>query len=169
MSSLNKVKIVQDVDKSIEVMYNVGLWMKKSGLNPSDWWKPENMNKKFMLKHAEPDEFYVAIEGDKPVASMVLQETERNQSWKSVDGDKPKKALYLHWMCVHRDFAGQGFPKTMVELAKNEAKKRGFYLLRLDTIADEKKLCLIYESMGFKFMGTEKDDGHRTAFYQIRI
>lgn len=166
---MDKVKIVKDVDKSIEVMYNVGSWMKQSDLNPSKWWKPENMNKEFMLKHAEPEEFYVAMMGDKPAVSMVLQETERNQSWKSVDGDRPKKALYVHWLCVHRDFAGQGFPKTMVDFAKNEARTRGFTLLRLDTIADEKKLCLIYESLGFKLVGTEDEDGHKTAFYEKKV
>ncbi|MFC1711621.1 hypothetical protein ACFLZ1_03490 [Patescibacteria group bacterium] len=63
--------------------------MKKSGLNPSRWWKPENMNSGFLLKHTEPNEYYVALVDKKPVASMILQETERTQSWKSVDGEKP--------------------------------------------------------------------------------
>jgi len=143
--------------------------MEKSGLNPSSWWKPENMNIEFLFKHTEPDEYYVAMVGDKPAASMVLQETERNQSWKSVDRDKQKKALYIHWLCVHRDFAGKGFPKKMVDFAKVEAKKRGFSLLRLDTSANEKKLCLVYEDLGFILMGTEDDSGHKTAFYQDRV
>jgi ribosomal protein S18 acetylase RimI-like enzyme len=166
---VKKVTIIKDVDKSIEVMHNVGLWMKRSGLNPSEWWAPENMNKKFLLKHTELDEYYVAIIEGKPAASMVLQETERNQSWKSVDGEKSQKALYLHWLSVHRDFAGQGLSKTMVEKAKDEAVKRGFSLLRLDTDADEVKLCSLYEGLGFKLMGTEDERKHRTAFYQMKI
>jgi len=166
---MSKVKITKNVDKSIEIMHSVGFWMQKSGLNPSDWWKPENMNKKFMLKHTEPDEYYVTIVDEKPAASMVLQETERNQSWKSVDGEKPKKALYVHWLCVHRDFAGQGYPKIMIDFAKDEARKRGFSLLRLDTSADEKKLCSIYEGLGFKLMGIEDEGEHKTAFYQEKV
>lgn len=163
------IKITQNLNKSLEVMYSVGLWMKESGLKPSKWWKPENMNKDFMLKHAEPDEFYVALVDKKPAASMVLQETERNQSWKCVDGKKPKKSLYLHWLCVHRDFAGRGLSREMVEFAKKEAGRRGFNLLRLDTNANEEKLCEIYEKMGFKFMGIEKEGGHKTAFYQLKL
>ncbi|AKM78780.1 TPA: hypothetical protein DEQ95_04785 [Candidatus Beckwithbacteria bacterium] len=166
---MSKVKIIQSFEKGIVVMHNAGLWMEKSGLKPNKWWKPENMNRNFILKHTEPDEFYVALVGDKPAASMVLQETERNQSWKSVDGDKPKRALYLHWLCVQRDFAGKGFPKVMVEFAKGEAKKRGFSLLRLDTNANEEKLCSLYEGLGFRLMGNEEGDGHKTAFYQIRL
>lgn len=166
---MNTVKIVQDVNKSIKVMYNAGCWMEQSGLSPSEWWKPENMNSSFLLKHIELNEFYVVMVNNKPAASMVLQETERNQSWKSVDKDKPKKALYLHWLCVHRDFAGQGFSKLMVDFAKKEAKKRGFSLLRLDTDAQEEKLCRLYESLGFQKMGKEKEDDCTTVFYQMII
>lgn len=150
-------------------MFNAGSWLAKSGLKPSLWWKPENMNREFLLKHVEPNEFYVAVMDGNQAASMVLQETERNQSWKSVDGDKPQKALYLHWLCVHRDFAGQGISKNMVDFAKKEAIKRGFSLLRLDTEAEEKKLCSLYESLGFKLMGKEKEADRTTAFYQMSI
>lgn len=163
------VKITQDLDKSIEVMHNVGVWMEKDGLKPTKWWKPENMNKNFMLKHAEPDEFYVALVDNKPAASVVLQETERNQSWKSVDGEKPRESLYLHWLCVHRDFAGRGLSQKMVDFAEQESKSRGFNLLRLDTNAKERKLCRLYEKMGFELMGVEKEDEHNTAFYQMRL
>jgi len=136
---MSKVKIIQSFEKGIVVMHNAGLWMEKSGLKPNKWWKPENMNRNFILKHTEPDEFYVALVGDKPAASMVLQETERNQSWKSVDGDKPKRALYLHWLCVQRDFAGKGFPKVMVEFAKGAEKPtvKGGFLGVLELTADQ--------------------------------
>lgn len=163
---MTDIQITQDLNKSIEVMHNVGVWMDKSGLNPSIWWKPENMNRDFLLKHTEPNEYWVALVSNKPAASMILQESERNQSWKSVDGDKPKKSLYLHWLCVHRDFAGQGFSQKMVDFAIDEAKRRGFKLLRLDTNANENKLCKLYESLGFILMGTQKEKNQTTAFYQ---
>lgn len=166
---MKQVKIIQDANMAMEVMHNVGLWMERSGLNPTEWWKPENMNKEYLFKHTEPDEYYVAMMDDLLAASMVLQETERNQSWKSVDGDQTQRALYLHWLAVHRDFSGRGLSGIMVEKAKKEAKKRGFSLLRLDTDADEPKLCSIYEGLGFKLMGTEKEGNHKTAFYQITL
>ena len=136
-TSMIEARIIQDTDRAIEVMHNVGTWMESSGLSPSQWWKPENMNRQFLLKHTESDEYYVAIIDNQPAASLVLQETERNQSWKSVDGDNPKQALYVHWLCVHRDFAGQGLSEKMIEFAEKEAKKRGFTLLRVG--ADEQR------------------------------
>src|SRR3989344_5128677 len=146
------MKIIQDADKAIEVMHGVGEWMEKSGLNPSLWWQPQNMNRNFLLQHVDPTEFYVAVINDVPTASVVLQDSERNQSWKSVDGDAPQKALYIHWLCVARDFAGQGLSKTMVDFAVREALKRELKLLRLDADANNKKLCSLYEGLGFELM-----------------
>jgi len=163
------MEIIQDADKAISVMHDVGVWLEKSGMNPSLWWQPQNMNRSFLLQHVEPNEFYVAIANRIPAASVVLQDSERNQSWKSVDGDKPQKALYIHWLCVARDFAGQELSKAMVDFAGAEAAKRKLKLLRLDTDADKEKLCSLYERLDFRLMGIEEEGEHRTAFYQKNI
>ncbi|MBU0974640.1 GNAT family N-acetyltransferase [Patescibacteria group bacterium] len=163
---MKNIKILNDVDKAIQVMHGVGMWMEEKGLNPGEWWKPENMNRKFLLQHTEPDEYFVALIDEKPAASMILQETERNQSWKSVDGNK-KSALYVHWLCVNREFASQGLSDELIKFAKKESKKRGFSRLRLDTDGEKEKLCSIYKNMGFTLMGTDREGTHLTAFYQM--
>lgn len=147
-------------------MRDVAEWMKSSGKPMSQWWEPKNMNPAFLLQHTELNEFYVALVEGKPAASVVLQDSERNQSWKHIDGNKTQKALYIHWLCVARAFSGQGFSKVMIDFATNEAKKRGFKLLRLDTNAEEERLCKLYEGLGFQLMGTEQEENHKTAFYQ---
>ena len=124
------------------------------------------MNPTFMLQHTEPDEYYVAIVDDKPAASLILQDTQRNQSWEQVDATNPKKAFYVHWLCVTRDFSGKGYSKLMIDFAAREAKNRGFKFLRLDTNANEEKLCNLYEGLGFILMGTNQEGDHKTAFYQ---
>lgn len=163
---MKKIEIVQNTNKAIAVMLNASVWMEKSGKHLSKWWQSKNMNRNFLLQHTDPGEFFVALVNGKPSASAILQDNERNQSWKSVDKDSPQKALYVHWLCVARDFAGQGYSKVMLDFAAEEARKRDFELLRLDTDANEKKLCELYESLGFKLMGTEQDVDHVTAFYQ---
>lgn len=163
------MKVIQDIDKAIAVMQNVASWMKKSGMPISQWWEQANMNREFLLKHTEPNEYFVAIVDDKPVASVILQDSERNQSWEPIDGDNPQKALYVHWLCVTREFSGQGLSKVMIDFATKEAKKRDFKLVRLDTNANEKKLCSLYEGLGFQLMGTEKEREHITVFYQKEL
>ncbi len=160
------VKIIQDVGKAITVMHEAATWLAESGKKPSMWWQPKNMNREFLLQHAEPDEFFVALVDSVPAASVILQDSERNQSWKSVDGDTPQPALYLHWLCVARQFAGTGLPKLLVDFAGDQAKKRTFPFLRLDTNADEIKLRNLYECLGFHLMGIQKEEGQTTAFYQ---
>lgn len=166
---MEEVVIVQNFDKALEIMHGVGEWMEQGGMNPSQWWQPQNMNREFMLKRTEPDEYYVAIVDGKPVASAILQETERNQSWKYIDGKNPKRALYVHWLCVARNFAGKGYSKAMIDFAVKEAKKRGFKMLRLDTEADEEKLCNLYSGLGFKLMGIEKEESCNTAYFEMKV
>ncbi|MBI3342468.1 GNAT family N-acetyltransferase [Candidatus Curtissbacteria bacterium] len=157
------------MDQAISVMHDVSVWMEKQGLNVSQWWRPENMNRNFLLKYAELDEFYVALVNGAPAASVILQDNERNQSWKGVDGKNPRKALYIHWLCVARNFAHKGYSKEMVSFAEHEAERKNFKLLRLDTDAKEKKLCELYEDLGFKLMGIEDEGDHLTAFYQKNV
>lgn len=166
---INGIKIIQDMDQALLVMNDAGQWLLESGKNPDKWWHPKNMNKTFMLKHAEPSEFYVALVEGKPAASVVLQDNERNQSWEPVDKGEPMQALYLHWVCVSRGFAGMNLPRALVDFANQQAKIRQFKLLRLDTNADEGKLCKVYEDLGFKLMAIEQEADGRVAYYQKEV
>lgn len=160
------MKIIQDMDQAIGVMRGAGQWMKESGKNPSKWWKLENLNRTFLLRHAKANEFYVGLVGGAPAVAAVLMMIENNSDWKSVDLDHSQSALYIHWLCVERQFAGQNLPKLMVDFAERLAKKKGVILLRLDADADKKKLQRIYEDLGFRLVGTKQEDFRTSAYYQ---
>jgi len=160
------VEFVQDVDQAILVMRNAGRWLEESGKNPSKWWQLKNLNREFLFQYAEPREFYVALFNKKPAAAAILQINQKAQDWKSVDGNNLQLALYIHWLCVHREFAGKGLPKVVINFASKLAKKNNIKLLRADTNADEAKLCKIYEDLGFRLVATEQEDYRKTAFYQ---
>ena len=169
--SLNQrksIKIIQDVDRAILVMRNAGKWLEESGKKPSKWWRSENLNRKFLLRYAKPEEFYVALVDDKPVAAAILQLSQNAQAWKSVDKDNPRLALYIHWLCVHRESAGMGLPKVIVDFAERLARKHNVNLLRADTNAEEMKLRKIYEDLEFSLITVEQEDYRKTAFYQKR-
>jgi ribosomal protein S18 acetylase RimI-like enzyme len=167
--SPNTITISNDPDKAISLMRDVSVWMKRNGKIYSKWWEPENMNKRFMLKKAEPGEFYFVTVNDKPAAAVILQDNERNQSWKYVDRDNPQPALYVHWLAVIRHFAGQGLPKTIIDFAANTARKNNFKLLRLDTDANEPKLMSIYKNLGFQLMAIDPEGQHKTAYFQMEL
>ena len=165
----NSIIIEQNVDKAILVMRNAGKWLLNSGKNPSKWWLLENLKKEFLFQYAEPSEFYVILVGGTPAAAAILQIVQRAQDWKDIGDDSSRSALYIHWLCVHRDFAGQGFPRIMVNYASNMARANGVAFLRADTNAGEMKLRRIYESLGFNLVSTKKEDYRKTAFYQLSI
>lgn len=163
------IAFVQDMDQAIAVMQSAGKWMKESEKNPSKWWLLENLNRTFLLRHAKPEEFYVGLVDGVPVVAAVLILLDNNEVWRSVDADRPQRALYIHWLCVDRRFAGQGLPKLMVDFSERLAKKNGIGMLRLDANADKEKLQNIYEDLGFRLVGTKQEDYRRIAFYQKNI
>jgi ribosomal protein S18 acetylase RimI-like enzyme len=167
--SNNYINIIQDVDQAVAVLFDAGKWLEESGKNPSKYWQSKNMNRDFMLKQAEPHEFYVALVNNIPAAAMILQENQRNQDWKYIDKEKVVIALYVHWLCVAKAFKGQKLPKQMIEFAAKYAKSSNIKILRLDTSAKETKLMKIYEQLGFNLMGIEKEENRYTAFYQKEI
>ncbi|MEK7451230.1 MAG: GNAT family N-acetyltransferase, partial [Patescibacteria group bacterium] len=83
--------------------------------------------------------------------------------------DQFPKALYVHYLCVHRDFAGTGLPKLMIDFAAQKALENNIKLLRVDTNASMMKLRKIYEELGFTLVGIEQEDYRKTAFYQKKI
>lgn len=165
----SRIEIIQNADIAIAIMYNVGKWLVESGKNPEEYWLPENMNRDYLLKHVEPEEFYVVLVDGKPAASVVLQENQRNQSWESVDKDKPKNALYIHWLAVNREFSGKGLPRIVLDFSLREAKRRGYNLIRLDTIASQPKLRKIYDDLGFTAVCIGEGEFINTVFYQMEI
>ena len=166
MSQNIEHKIVQNVDQAISVMHGVGRWLEESGQNPSKWWQPQNMNREFLLQHAEPSEFYTVLVDANPAVAAIIQDNQRNQSWQSVDKNKSVIALYIHWLCVNRQYAGRGLPKIIIDFAEQQAISKGMHLLRVDTNAQEMNLRKIYENLGFKLMAIKQEDYRQTAFYQ---
>jgi len=166
MIDKSAINIVQDVDKALTVLRDAGTWLETSGKHPNKWWQPQNMNRDFMLKQAEPNEFYIALVDNAPAACVILQDTQRNQDWEYIDKGEDVRALYIHWLCVARKFAGQDLPKVMIAFAAEFAKKNKLSLLRVDTNAKEKKLMEMYERLGFRLMGIEKEDYRDAAFFQ---
>ncbi len=165
-SQMKTMYVLQDMDIAISVMRKTGQWMLDSGKKPSKWWQPQNMNKDFFSEYAEPEDFYTAIANGKPAAAAIFQWNQRNQDWSSVDQNESQKALYIHWLCVDREFAQMDMPKLMIDFAGELAQTKQVTLLRVDTNADEKKLRGIYEKLGFQLVKILEEEYRTTAFYE---
>jgi GNAT superfamily N-acetyltransferase len=167
--SAERVQIDQNIDGAVEVMHHAGQWLEDSGMNPSKWWRPENLNPDFLLQYAKSDEFYLATVNGEPAAAAILQTDQSAQDWPETFVNRDKPAVFIHWLCVERGFAGRGLPKAMVDFAAEFARQRDIEFLRVDTNADEHKLRSIYETLDFSLVGTEEEPDRTTAFYEKRV
>jgi len=165
----SKIEIVQDMEKAISIMYNAGKWLEESGKNPSKWWKPENLNSDFLLQYAKPNEFYVVLVNGNNAAAAILQYSQNSQDWECIDKNNPVSAVYIHWLCVGRQYSGKGLPKVVIDFAEQQAINNGVGFLRADTNAREMKLRKIYEKLGFDLISIEQEDYRQTAFYQKTV
>ncbi|MBI4162789.1 MAG: GNAT family N-acetyltransferase [Candidatus Aenigmarchaeota archaeon] len=163
------MKVIQDIDKSISVMQNASRWMKYEGIPISKWWDLKNLNKKFLVQYAKTDEFYCVLVDSNPAAAAILQMSQSAQDWKNVDKNTPKPALYIHWLCVSKDFRGKQMPKVMIDFAGKLAKENNVRLLRADTNSEVVKLRKIYENLGFKLVAEQQEDYRKTAFYEKKV
>ena len=164
-----KFEIIQDADQAIYVLRNAGKWLLKTGKNPSKWWQPENLNKEFLYKFAKSEEFYVGLADKRPAIAAVLQIGQNAQDWQLIDNGKNIPALYIHWLAVHRNFAGTGLSVKMISYASTFAKKHNLSFLRADTNADIAKLRKVYENLGFKCVSILQESYRKTAFYQKKV
>lgn len=164
-----EISFSQNIDKAILVLRDAGRRLIESGKEPSKWWKLENLNKEFLLQYAKPEEFYVGMVEGQPAVAAVLPKEQTAQDWQNIDHGKIQPALYMHWLCVSRNFAGKGCVREMVEFATMLAQKEGINFLRVDTDADEDKLRKLYEDLGFCLVGAKAEDYRNTVFYQKEI
>lgn len=134
----------QNIDLAIQVLQKVSKGMVESGKKVSKWWKLENMKREFLLQYAQEDEFFVVLNDNIPVATVVLQQNGDAQDWEKIDNGIKKNALYIHWLCVIPEYSGRGVSEKMMEFISEYAKENNLEVLRVDTTASEIKLRKIY-------------------------
>ena len=82
----------------------------------------------------------------------------------------PGEAVYLHKLCVCREFAHRGMTKMVLEAIREECQERGIRYIRLDTGLDEKAVRKIYLHAGFKIVDIiDYANGRSLALYKLEV
>ena len=78
--------------------------------------------------------------------------------------------MYLHKLCVKREYAHRNMTRLVVEAIKEECRKNGTKYIRLDTGLDEKVVRKIYLNAGFKIVDIiDYDNGRSVALYEMEV
>ncbi len=163
------VTLIQDEAAALQIMKEVATWMENSGKYPSLGWQAENFTDEIMAAYVNSDEYYVLLVNGIPAAAAVFQLDQRNQSWRTIDKNQSPPALYIHWLCVSRQFAGQGLSQHFMNFAQTVALEKNLTVLRLDTDGSKAAMKKLYEGLGFTLVGMQQALSRVTAFYEKTV
>lgn len=153
------------VDEAIAVMREVAAWGRERGLRlwPDEWLTRQEL----VTEQAQPENFCVGLTPQGAcVCSFILQK-EDSEYWP----DAPRgEAVYLHKLCVRRNFAHRQMSRTIMEAVKEECRNGGIRYIRLDTALDERVVGKIYLDMGFRIVRIiDCGNGRSMVLYELEV
>lgn len=69
------------------------------------------------------------------------------------EGSENEAAIYIHRIATNPEFRGRNFVQTIVDWAKNYAKKHDKQFVRMDTCGRNDSLIQHYVNCGFNYLG----------------
>jgi GNAT superfamily N-acetyltransferase len=139
---------IADLNIVLALMDEAVAWLAAQGR--TDQWgsEPFSANPKttaFIRKLVEAGDLFIAeIDGEAAGALIV------NEAPMPYVPPVEERELYVRLLVASRRFKGQGIGAKLVEFARDEARKRGIDLLRVDCYSGpDEKLVRFYESVGF--------------------
>lgn len=162
---MERINIVYNqVEEAISVMREVAEWGREQGFRMwlDEWLTPEEL----ITNEAKPENFCIGKVEGKTACAFILQ-TSDSDYWKD---SSVVPAVYLHKLCVKREYAHRNMTKAVVEAIKEECRKNGVKYIRLDTGLDEKTVRKIYLNVGFKIVDIiDFDNGRSMALYELEV
>jgi ribosomal protein S18 acetylase RimI-like enzyme len=118
---------------------------------------------------------FVGIEDGRIVAAYII-DPHCDPAYHSVRWQinaKPEDVMILHALRVLPEYSGRGYSKQLVRHAIQTAKERGQKAVRLDCIEGNDIPQNMYQSLGFRFMGsagiTYPDIGMPRLFFLYEV
>lgn len=162
---MEKVEIIYNqLEEAISVMKEVAQWGREKGFRVwlDEWLTPEEL----ITDDARSEDFCVGTVDGKTACAFILQKND-SEYWKD---SSDVQAVYLHKLCVKREYAHRNMTKLVVEAIQDECRKNGAKYIRLDTGLDEMVVRKIYLNAGFKIVDIiDYDNGRSVALYEMEV
>lgn len=136
--------------ENLEIIYN----------QMDEWLTPE----KLLTNEVKTENFCVGKIDGKVACAFILQNSD-TEYWKDSG-----EAIYLHKLCVNREYAHRNMTKSVIEAIKEECRKSGIKYVRLDTGPDEKVVRKTYLNAGLKIVDIiDYDNGRSVALFELEV
>ena len=113
-------------------------------------WSEEEITWPQLSKIYDVSHFYIVYKNEEACGAFVMADYDPLY-WRD---DKPKDALYIHKVMVLESVSGTGVSDAILAYFKEEAKRRGYPVAKLDVREYKTKLRSFYERNGFKLYKT---------------
>lgn len=146
-----------------EILRHNAQWMTARGIDqwPLDW----------LLEIAEEIEAGVQagrfwcydLQGQIAALAEVREVPEALWSWDDT------AAVYVHKLAVDRRLAPAGLGRQLLDALIARSREAGWGCVRLDCVADNKRLCNFYLRAGFAYKGEVVSQGRAFALFELRL
>jgi GNAT superfamily N-acetyltransferase len=136
----------EDMGTVLEILDEAAAWIIERKL-PSVW-KPGGFSRQTFLEQISLGEVHIGLVDEKPVGTLTLQ-------WADLTfwGEMQPDAGYVHKLAVRPAYARQSIGLEMLKWAEASARKAGKKFLRLNCLAEDRKIRDYYERAGFLYKG----------------
>ena len=152
----------KDLDLVLGILSDAAELLASKGL-PTQW-GPGVLSGEKIRNQTRHGEVFLAKLGEETVGTVTLQWSDQI-FWK----EAPSDAGYMHKLAVRRTYAGRGLGLVMLAWAATQASVAGKKFLRLDCLADNKRIREYYERVGFVHKGDVGPLGWKASLYEKRI
>lgn len=148
-----KKAVLRELDTVLLLLKQAAVGLQEKNIDQwSIWLNPDATKVNWIKEGLEAGEFYFVETGNNKIAGMFRLMEQDELYW----GKQEVPARYVHSLIVTPAFKGSNTGKSIMAVIEQQVIAEGIYLLRLDCIASNPKLCAYYESMGFVKKGIKQ-------------
>lgn len=153
-----------DVEAIVQLFVEAAVWMKARGIyqwttapRPTFW---EHIRQKIV-----EGEVFVVRAANGRLLGHIRFDFEASHIWP----DDPAGTVYVRGLVIANKMRGQGLGVDMLHWAQEYARQKGYRRLRLDCLAENRRLCRYYADYGFTFLGEGYSGSYTAALYEMML
>ena len=135
----------EDIDIVLGILDEAASWLQEH--NIPTVWKPGGFSRQAFLDQILHGEVHIGLVDEKPVGTLTLQWADPI-FWEERQSDSG----YVHKLAVMPAYSGQNIGVEMLKWAEGAARKAGKRFLRLNCLAEDRKIRDYYERAGFAYV-----------------
>lgn len=149
----------EDIDTVLEILDEAAAWIIKQNL-PSVW-KPGGFSRETFLEQISRGEVHLGLVDETPAGTITLQ-------WADLVfwGEQQPNAGYVHKLAVRPAYGGRKIGVEMLMWGESTARQMGKRFLRLNCLAEDRKIRDYYEREGFFYKGDVAGPRAKASLYE---